>query len=744
MGHLNSGHSRSMKSSIVLVSFLLMGVSSRPQIENYSVDLPGNDQEDCVCLSKTEERMGNVIKGQYSYIDPVGSLIEVNYSMNTDKTDYVEDRRVYKNYVNSGVPDTSGGLSAEEIVEKVLKDLTPTVIQVVRVTVQGSEVDLSAPGAQAELVQTIIIRLRPVVFRVVEQALIETSSTYLDAGDLTDLIITQLTPIVEQGVSNESANLQESVDLQNFELQVVQEVSQSLKPTIIRIIQVTVAESSVDLSNFEALFETIITALKPVVYTEVDRALTSSKYANKIDPNTLAQKIILEISPYVREALQKEVKRIQDNTLTEDQVVQLVITDLKPTIIRVVQATVASENVDLSNIDGLLRTILVQLRPVVLNAVNNAMAQSTVAGNINADSLTDRIIREITTFVRLALEEEVLKATSNLENEVVEQVITELKPTVIRIIQATVSSSEVDLSNIQDLLETILTQLRPVVLAEVNNALQSSTYQLNADSLTDRIVAELRPFVLQALKAEVEKIRKVKTEQIQAQVATQVVTDLESNIVDVIKETVSAEGADLDDTKSLVRIIIEITPFVETGVKQEVIKQKEQNEGLIKTLSDRLGPAIINTIQGLDFNPKISDDMRAEILRVIPPRMTSAIRSKVSALPSADFQNFPESILVERIVADLQGDIINVLRADAKYSVVIEQKGFGELMQDLISILRPIIMQEIQTYKLSLVPEPEPEPLPTGDLSSIFGVGGQNFVKVDTPTFNYGYETSNT
>ena len=50
-----------------------------------------------------------------------------------------------------------------------------------------------------------------------------------------------ITPIVEQGVSNKSANLQESVDLQNFELQVVQKVSQSLKPTIIRIIQVTVA-----------------------------------------------------------------------------------------------------------------------------------------------------------------------------------------------------------------------------------------------------------------------------------------------------------------------------------------------------------------------------------------------------------------------------------------------------------------------------------------------------------------------
>ena len=98
-----------------------------------------------------------------------------------------------------------------------------------------------------------------------------------------------------------------------------------------------ITESSVDLSNFEVLFETIITALKPVVYTEVDRALASSKYANKIDANALAQKIILEITPYVREALQKEVQKIQDNTLTEDQVVQLVITDLKPTVIRVIQ-----------------------------------------------------------------------------------------------------------------------------------------------------------------------------------------------------------------------------------------------------------------------------------------------------------------------------------------------------------------------------------------------------------------------
>ena len=67
-------------------------------------------------------------------------------------------------------------------------------------------------------------------------------------------------------------------------------------------------------------------------------------------------------------------------------------------------------------------------------------------------------------------------------------------------------------------------QLPPYVL-QTNVTLiysRSSTYQLNADSLTDRIDTELRNFVLQALKTEVEKIRKVKTDQIQGQVTTQV------------------------------------------------------------------------------------------------------------------------------------------------------------------------------------------------------------------------------
>ena len=91
-----------------------------------------------------------------------------------------------------------------------------------------------------------------------------------------------------------------------------------------------------------------------------------------------------------------------------------------------------SENVNLSDLDQLLATILRQMRPVVLNAAQNALLTSPVAGNINANSLADKVIRQMTGFVRAALEREVQGQVVNLENQVVQQVTTELRPTVIQ------------------------------------------------------------------------------------------------------------------------------------------------------------------------------------------------------------------------------------------------------------------------------------------------------------------------
>ena len=42
-----------------------------------------------------------------------------------------------------------------------------------------------------------------------------------------------------------------------------------------------------------------------------------------------------------------------------------------------------------------------------------------------------------------------------------------------------------------------------------------------------------------------------------------------------------------------------MTPTIETGVQKQVEVVKKENSGLIKELSDKLGPAIIKSIQGL-------------------------------------------------------------------------------------------------------------------------------------------------
>lgn len=203
----------------------------------------------------------------------------------------------------------------------------------------------------------------------------------------------------------------------------------------------------------------------------------------------------------------------------------------------------------------------------------------------------------------------------------------------------------------------------------------------------------------------------------------------------------------LDAEKLTVRIIIEITPSIESGVLQEVeavkATQSQVNDGLIQLLIDDLKPAIL----GINANDdQISQDLADEIVAWAPGRLGGLIKQRVSALLSSENRNLPDSVIVDRVVAGMQGDIINAIENHDKYRVVINKKGFNVLMQRIVAALKPIILREVQLYKQSQVqvvqPKPQPQPAPQtgGGLTSIFGVSGKNTVKFDSPTNNYGYE----
>jgi len=515
----------------------------------------------------------------------------------------------------------------------------------------------------------------------------------------------------------------------------------------------------------DGLLEAILRQLRPIVLRACQTGLATSNL--NLDANVLADEIMIQITPFVTTALKQEAEKA--SALSEDQVVQIIITDLKPTVIKVIQATVTSENVNLSDLDQLLATILRQMRPVVLNAAQNALLTSPVAGNINANSLADKVIRQMTGFVRAALEREVQGQVVNLENQVVQQVTTELRPTVIQVVQATVTSAGVDTSDSSKLLETILLQLNPVVLNEVRNALRTSSYPLNAQSLTVRIVKNLRPFVDEALKKELARV----SQKAQTLVINEVKSEIEPAVLKVIEGTVGASGADLNNPQNLVeliiaqlrpvvfkavvkalksqsyqnidpqkltvRIIIELTPVIEVGVQKQVEVVKKENSGLIKDLTDRLGPAIIKSIQGLKGD-KIPQDLADEIVRVTPPKIQPSIKTKVTKLMrEPGSSGLPNSVLVDRILAGSQGDIIAAIEAVDRYKVVLNKPGFGSIMQRIMEALRVLVEREIGVYRLNNIPKPTPAPAPSGSLSNIFGTG-ENFVRVESPDINYNYE----
>ena len=74
------------------------------------------------------------------------------------------------------------------------------------------------------------------VFQIVTEVLEITSTTYLDAEELTNTIMIRLTPIIEVGVNEESEKVlsqtKEQITRQKSNL--VLQITTQLKPTIIR------------------------------------------------------------------------------------------------------------------------------------------------------------------------------------------------------------------------------------------------------------------------------------------------------------------------------------------------------------------------------------------------------------------------------------------------------------------------------------------------------------------------------
>lgn len=520
--------------------------------------------------------------------------------------------------------------------------------------------------------------------------------------DLTDQILIEITPFVEEGVRTEveaSQTQQSTISLDVF----VRKIIQELQNTVTAIIRAAVVGASAETTDFEALPGQIIIRLKPVVQSAVEKAMAGTRFEedSQIRSDQVTEKILVELRPFVEKGVRREVQIVQSgqtDEFSEANLVATIIAKLKPTVINIIRTTVKSTSgVNLNNPEELIETIYVQIRPVVLAAVNGAKA---TASGIDVTDVTEKIVTQIRPFIAEGVKKEigeVQQQSFGSEDQVVGYVIAQLKPTVIEIIRNVVGSSDVRNTNLESLVASILEQLEPVVLASVKSAIRNSGSNYDANVITTNIIIQLRPFVEEGVKNEVAQSRQIT----EGDVVRTITSDLRPTVVTIIRSTVSQES-NLNNPEGLVetiivqlrpvvvgsvtkaskqfdaeklaeRIIIELRPFILEAVQLQISEiqasaypTKIDEDQLVKTVITQLKPTVIQVIRGVvetaQVNLENPDELVQTILVELQPVVLNAVENSLESNSGVDSGSLTTRILIEItpfVEASCPDDFIN-------------------------------------------------------------------------------------
>merc|ERR1712038_1472108 len=545
-----------------------------------------NIPEGCSFISQSQETVNGVIKGEYTYEDPIGSQITVTYSVNVDGSNYVEKRKILKAYDTDGA---SNLLTAEEVVLQVSTELKPTIIRIIKTTVESSNVDLNNYG---NLVEVILTQLKPVVQASVNSALSTSPHDHLDENDLVAKILIALRPFVEESLRKEIVAHTPKVS----EEDIVQIVIKQLENTVISVIKSAVSSSKDDdlLRNQEKLVQIIVTQLRPVVLQSVKSAIAANN-AQQYNAQSLTGRIVKELTPFVRRGVGNQILELQkQQQITTQKIVSSVIQDLRPIIIRIIRESVRNYKGDLSKYGNLVETIMVQLRPVVLAEVRRALAVSTDPGHnaLSAEEITEKIMLQLRGFVEEGVREQVKILEEELKishDQVVEDVINGLRPIIIRVIRETVRSSNADLNNYKNLVQTIINQLRPVVLSTVTTEIAKSpkNAHLNARELTEEILLKITPFVREAVSQQIKELE-AENRVTPEEIVDNVIAQLKPITIKVIRQTVHGKnGVNINDEEGLVQTIVsQLRPVVFAQVSAAITANKANYDA--KSISEQI------------------------------------------------------------------------------------------------------------------------------------------------------------
>merc|ERR1712183_937245 len=284
---------------------------------------------------------------------------------------------------------------------------------------------------------------------------------------------------------------------------------------------------------------------------------------------------------------------------------------------------------------------------------------------------------------------------------------------------------------------------QPVVANEVQRALQTSSFNFNGQELTTEIVFRVKPFIEKALKEEIQKVQQINPDEL----VDRIIIRLKPIVIKVIQTTVRAENVDLSNTRGLIQdgsLLNLITDEVRAALGPgSELPAKEEIIALLNSLRGDIRRIVIEEIGFFNNANNVSDaDRRRVIEAILRLLRDQVVRATNQYLQGKNPTQVTDRQVVEAVSGNLRGQIVSIIQSELP-NLDLNSDAFSNLMSGAMSQMRPIILETVQAWRQRLAAEAaaaaaaKPEPPKTDAVTSIFGSGGANNIKVKTQDFQF-------
>ncbi|XP_059092757.1 uncharacterized protein LOC131888010 isoform X2 [Tigriopus californicus] len=576
----------------VISLILAVGVVSSSPISKHG---PQPVQENCICLNQTKIEENGGFRGEYSYVDPVGSKITVSYTYNREGS-YNEKRRVDKNYggmqtvirpINQGTSSSVQAKSEQSqiVLRKVIPLLGSTISSTVRQIVQVN----SGLGVDS-LLGKVSLSLRPMVSRHVVKVVKQEGFSNLDTEEITSRIIEQLAPTLgeqirqvqtTQTTTTITASTNTEPELGPDDL--IAKIVAKLQPIITQTVEETYGSRTTHFKTTGQAHQT-----QPVVSqvtTTIDRSHSN------INPDKLVSNIVGKVTPIITETVEIHEEQIKETGTLElsTEVVETIVAQLQPSI-QATLTTVVTQATSSSSNDDLADLIMQQLRMQITEAIQSGTQGLSTDKRFKFELEIRKQLRQVVlatiSAYRATIEDQSfakvdqlmhseMKITeSEFSTDLVTTLVSNMQPYILQVVTTALSSETTTTLSNDALVNLIIKKLDSKIDDAIADSDTGFTLEKNR-RLHSQIVLSLKPVIQAAIgpirsNQDQRQTIEIETMIFAPEFTQEVIKESKNAIESVVEETFGKGKIDIDVTDSYDTVLDDLKPRVETTIKTAI------------------------------------------------------------------------------------------------------------------------------------------------------------------------------